>query len=88
MIEIKTKPNKDISCHLEGDPAQLFVEYNSATVGMIIKLRKKGDDDKDIRDLLLGNVDIAFSIANAKNAIKEVPDGKDKDKIIHHHPGI
>lgn len=79
MIEIKTKPNNDISCNLKGDPAQLFVEYNSATVGMIIRLREKGDDDKDIRDLLLGNVDIAFRIANDKNAIKEVPDGKRTD---------
>lgn len=79
MIEIKTKPNKDISCKLEGDPAQLFVEYNSATVGMIIRLREKGYDDKDIRDLLLGNVDIAFRIANDKKAIKEVPDGKRTD---------
>ena len=78
MITIRTQPSKDIICHLEGDPAQLFVEYNSATVGMIVRMREKGDDDEDIRDLLKGNVDIAFKIADSEGAFKEAPHGKSK----------
>lgn len=75
MIRIMMLPNKDIDCIFEGTNDILFVEFNSATVGMIKKLREKGDSDKDIRDLLLGNIDIAFKIADSKTGIKEINNG-------------
>lgn len=69
MIKIQTLPSKDIDCKFEGQTTQLYVEYNSATVGMIKKLREDGNEDKDIRDLLLGNVDIAFRILESEGSI-------------------
>ena len=72
MIKIETLPNRDIDCVFDGEPAKLFVEYNSATVGMIRKMREDGNKDKDIRDLLLGNVDIAFSILGTEGAVREI----------------
>lgn len=88
MIKIQTLPSKDIDCKFEGQTAQLYVEYNSATVGMIKKLREDGNTDKDIRDLLLGNVDIAFRILESEGSIKEVAHAKEKDNIVDYHPGI
>lgn len=71
MIRIMMLPSKEVDCLLEGTEEILFVEYNSASVGFIKRLRKKGHSDKDIRDLLLGSVDIAFSIADSDH-IKEL----------------
>ena len=75
MIKIKILPDKQVDCLLNGDIETLFVEYNSATVGMIKHLRSKGHSDKDIKDLLLGNVDIAFKVLESDKA-KEIRHGK------------
>ena len=72
MIQINTLPSKQIDCIFEGKPENLFVEYNSATVGFIKHLRQSGHTDKDIRDLLLGNVDIAFRVLESDEHIKEI----------------
>ncbi len=72
-------PSKQIDCIFEGTSEILFVEYNSATVGMIKNLRKNGQSDKDIRDLLLGNVDIAFKVLESDEHIKEIHDGQKTD---------
>jgi hypothetical protein len=55
---------------------------------MIKKLREDGNKDKDIRDLLLGNVDIAFRILESGGLIKEVAHAKEKDNIVDYHSGI
>lgn len=78
MIKIETLPNRDIDCVFDGEPARLFVEYNSATVGFIKHLRQSGHTDKDIRDLLLGNVDIAFRVLES-DKIKEIRHGQKTD---------
>ena len=72
MIQINTLPSKQIDCIFEGKPENMFVEYNSATVGFIKYLRQSGHTDKDIRDLLLGNVDIAFRVLESDEHIKEI----------------
>ena len=72
MIKITTLPCRQIDCIFDGKPENLFVEYNSATVGMIKHLRQAGKADKDIRDLLLGNVDIAFRVLESDEHIKEI----------------
>lgn len=72
MIQINTLPSKQIDCIFEGKPENMFVEYNSATVGFIKHLRQSGHTDKDIRDLLLGNVDIAFRVLESDEHIKEI----------------
>ena len=88
VIKIQTMANKDVDCYLEGDSARLFVEYNSATVGMIRRMREDGDKDKDIRDLLLENVDIAFSILGTEGAVREVQHDKEKSHIINFDSGL
>ncbi|MBQ1295118.1 MAG: hypothetical protein IIY21_13835 [Clostridiales bacterium] len=88
MIKIETLPNRDIDCVFDGEPSRLFVEYNSATVGMIRKMREDGNKDKDIRDLLLGNVDIAFNILKTEGAVREVQHDKEKSHIINFDSGL
>lgn len=78
MIKIETLPDKQIDCLLDGAPENLFVEYNSATVGMIKHWRSLGHKDKDIKDLLLGNVDIAFRVIES-DKIKEIRHGQKTD---------